>query len=217
MSVLVYAISRDDGSDAAASGVQGIRAAGLRALTATVDGPLTVDRAALIRYEEAVEAAMRHRTVLPMRFGSIVEDEHQVRELLRSRASEFRVALVRLDGMVEFGVQAWAGDHANSTPPASGSATAGDGGSYMRARLAEHRSRRELQAWLESGLGEIVRERVYRSAHHGPGAVSAAYLVDRREQDAFLQRIEMLDHTGGHALSWSGPWPPYTFVDGPQP
>lgn len=84
----------------------------------------------------------------------------------------------------------------------------------MRRRLDEHRCRRELQTWLDAELDGLVRRSSYRvTPVSGTGSISAAYLVDRAGADEFLRRVEQLEATAGHTLSWSGPWPPYTFVE----
>jgi hypothetical protein len=224
MSVLVYAISRDDARAPAATELQEICAAGLRALAEPVQEPLTADLEQLVRYEETVETVMARHTILPMRFGSVVDGEAGVRELLKARAREFAKALARLDGCVEFGVQASApslpapgGGPAPAdgpAPPANGPAS-GPGESYMQARLVERRCRRELQDWLDTALDGVVRERVYRATPVcGPDSIRAAYLIDRSEQDSFLRLLAELSRAEDRTLSWSGPWPPYTFVEG---
>lgn len=213
MSILLYAISRDDARAPAAGELHEICSAGLRALAGPVQEPLTADLEELVHYEETIEAVMQRHTILPMRFGSVVADEDEARELLKARAHEFATALAQLDGAVEFGVQASTSSH--SRPAQNGGAAAGPGESYMRARLEEQRCRRELQEWLDGELDGLVRERVYRvTPVCGPGAISAAYLVDRASQERFLQRIEQLGRTAEHTLSCSGPWPPYTFAEG---
>jgi hypothetical protein len=219
MSMLVYAISRDDALAPAAAELHEVCAAGLRALVEPVAEPLSADLEELVHYEETVETVMRRHTILPMRFGSVVDDEGEVRDLLKARAREFAHALAQLDGAVEFGVQASVVPDsvpATVTGPATagGSAAAGPGRSYMHARLAEQHRRRELQSWLDAALDGVVRLRAYRvSAVCAPGSLSAAYLVDRACEQEFLARIEELAATADHTLSWSGPWPPYTFVE----
>jgi hypothetical protein len=211
MSILLYAISRDDALAPAADRLHEVCAGGLRALVEPVQQPLRADLEQLVRYEETVEVVMQRHTILPMRFGSVVGDESEVRDLLRSHAREFHSALARLDGTVEFGVQASATPH-DATDPDGG---AGLGESYMRARVAEHRCRRELQAWLEDELEPFVREGVYRTTPiTGPYSISAAYLVDREHAAELQRRLAELADGADRQLSWSGPWPPYTFVDG---
>ncbi len=78
MNVLVYAISRDDAQAPATTELQEICAAGLRALAKPLEEPLAADLEQLVRYEETVEAVMQTHTILPMRFGSIVDGEDGV-------------------------------------------------------------------------------------------------------------------------------------------
>lgn len=223
MSILLYAISRDDALAPATHDLQEICAAGLRALAEPVQEPLSADLEQLVRYEETVEAVMTRHTILPMRFGSVVEGEEGVRELLKAHAREFATTLARLDGAVEFGVQATLTADPGTPGPDGGAApgkvmdgeTAGPGESYMQARLGERRTRRELQDWLETSLQGSVRDSIYRvTAVCGPGSIRGAYLVDSAEQDRFLAILRELSQTAGRTLSWSGPWPPYTFVEG---
>ena len=209
MSVLVYAISRDDALAPAADQLHEVCAGGLRALVEPVDGPLTADLEELVRYEETVEVVMQRHTILPMRFGSIAGDENEVRELLRTRAREFHSALARLEGSVEFGVQA------SAAAQDAADVGAGAGASYMLARMAEHQCRQELRAWLEDELEPVTREGVYRvTPITGPYSISAAYLVDREREEEFQRLLAELSATPDRHLSWSGPWPPYTFVEG---
>ena len=214
MSILIYAISRDDALAPAAPDLQEICAAGLRALTEPVEDPVSADLEQLVRYEETVETVMQRHTILPMRYGSVVDGEAGVRELLKAHAREFAATLAHLDGAVEFGVQA---SIAESSGPAvaGGPLAAGPGQFYMQARLAERQCRAELQAWLDEALDGVVRERVYRATPVcGSDSIRGAYLVDRGEEAEFLELLSKLSETPGHSLSWSGPWPPYTFVEG---
>ncbi|HET9094867.1 MAG TPA: GvpL/GvpF family gas vesicle protein [Solirubrobacteraceae bacterium] len=212
MSVLVYAISRDDARAPAAPELQEICAAGLRALAEPVQEPLTADLAQLVHYEETVETVMATHTILPMRFGSVVEDEHRVRALLKAHVREFAAALAHLDGAVEFGVQVSCAAAPEVVP---GEPAAASGAAYLRGRLIEQRARRELRAWLDENLLEAARERAARTVPSlGPAAVSAAYLVENRHERAFVQRLTELADGAERRLTWSGPWPPYSFVGG---
>jgi Gas vesicle synthesis protein GvpL/GvpF len=212
VNVLVYAITRDDARAPASRELREICAAGLRALAEPVEDTPPADLEQLVHYEATVEALMETHTVLPMRFGSIVNGEDGVRDLLKSRAREFMDALSQLDGAVEYGVRA---STESDLPVASGDEDLiiRSGESYMRARLREQQLRRELQAWLDGALGGVVRESVYRETPVSqPGSIRAAYLVDREAVDEFLLRVTELADNAEHTLSWSGPWPPYTFA-----
>lgn len=214
MSILLYAISRDDARAPAAPELQEICAAGLRALAGPVQEPLTADLEELVHYEETLESVMAQHTILPMRFGSVVGDEQEVRELLTARAREFGTVLAQLDGAVEFGVQA----SVTSDPGLADtgvSEAAGAGQAYMHGLQRQQHARRELRTWMDAALKPVVRRSVYRvTPVCGANSISAAYLVDSAAQEQFLRCVAGLAETADRHLSWSGPWPPYTFVEG---
>ena len=213
MNLLVYAITRDDARAPAAHELQEICAVGLRALAEPIEHPPAADLEQLVRYEEKVEAVMRDHTVLPMRFGSVVDGEDGLRDLLKSRAHEFMETISHLDVAVEYAVQASTASADAATE--SGASLAGSGEGYMRGRLREQHVRRDLQAWLDGALDGVVRESVYRTTPvRCPGALSAACLVDSKVQNEFLTRLAELADTTDNSLSWSGPWPPYSFTGG---
>lgn len=212
MTVLLYAITRDDARAPAAHELQQICAAGLRALAEPVEESPSADLEELVRYEATVETVMQSHTILPMRFGSIVDGEEGVRDLLKSRAREFMETLSHLDGAVEYGIQASI-EPDREAASGDGELITGSGESYMRARLQEQHLRRELEAWLDGALEGVVRDSIYRMTPvGGRGSLSAAYLVDREAEGEFLIRVAALADTADHTVSCSGPWPPYTFA-----
>jgi hypothetical protein len=209
MSVLVYAISTDDARAPAAPELDEICAAGLRALAEPVQASPRADLEQLVRYEETVETIMRSHTILPMRFGSVLDDAEKVRQLLRARAGEFLAALEHLAGAVEYGLRASVAPGPAELPDLAGG---GPGESYMRDRLAQRRRRKQICSWLDQELDGLSRERSYRATPAADGVLSAAYLVDRLAEQDFRQRLRELSESSGQILWWSGPWPPYSFA-----
>jgi hypothetical protein len=212
MSVLVYAISMDDARASAASELQAICAAGLRALAEPVEESPPTDLEQLVRYEETVETTMRSHTILPMRFGSVLDSAEEVRELLRTRASEFLAALEHLSGAIEYGVRIAAAPE--PAPDSVDLTQSGPGESYMRTLLSRQRRSQELCAWLDGEIDGLVRDRSYRPAPHPTTPLSAAFLVDRLSEPEFRERVAELSEATDRILWWSGPWPPYSFAAG---
>lgn len=116
MSVLLYGIvftAPRDGSlpPMPASGVGNaqvrlIEANGLGAAVSTVDSPAltpTVERA--LAYARVIESLHVDRTVLPMRYGSVLGSESHVVELLRAHGETYAGMLQGLIGCVEMGVR----------------------------------------------------------------------------------------------------------------
>jgi hypothetical protein len=131
------------------------------------EGPdvLQPDERSLRHHEAVVEAAMRHGPVLPMRFGSVVDD---VEALLRSREDEFSAALERVRGCVELGVRVSEPDGV----PAPETGT-------------EYLMRRAAVARVEEELGGMARA----SARRRRGF---AFLVEREREEEFRNRAAEL-------------------------
>lgn len=206
MSVLLYAIVPATG-DAAPdrSGLRGqplraIETAELRALVSDLPHALTEDVATMLEYEQVVESLLELcPALLPARFGTVAPADAAVRELLQSRAAQLQDALRQVAGAVEFAVRP---PEADPTRTTAGPATADPehpGTAYMQRLLQATEPERRLETAV-NGLFRRCRPR--RAGH------SASYLVDRADATAFVQRLRELGATV------TGPWPPYSFVQG---
>jgi hypothetical protein len=215
VSVLVYGISRDEssepvgptaGSTSADARSRQITCAGLVADVESLDGLLTTDAQTLVLYEEVVEAIAERGAVLPMRFGSVLDDDDAVRELLDGHAAEFTAALDRVQGAVEFGIRTALDERMSGTD----GATAGT--AYMQQRFQARQKAIEVKGQFEAALGPYARESVYRLVPDEQTAVAAAFLVDRDAVDTFLEQVAAVEASADGAVGCSGPWPPYSFV-----
>ena len=65
-----------------------------------------VNRENLLCHERAIEEVMKYHTVLPVRFGTIAEDEKQVKKILEKEYIRFRQLLDDMDGKKELGLKA---------------------------------------------------------------------------------------------------------------
>lgn len=68
-------------------------------------GAVSADVSHILDFEKVVEVFHRDRTVLPFRFGCVLDGEIRVREVLRARRGEYQTFLRRLNGCVEMGVR----------------------------------------------------------------------------------------------------------------
>ena len=115
------------------------------ATSSIADAPLvpTLDR--IQAYARVVEAYFADRSVIPMRFGSILESRDQVCRFLEERAAVFEAQLRELEGCVEMGIRVMAGPStAGRGEPRDERRTAtrrpaapGSGRAYLEAR-AKH-------------------------------------------------------------------------------
>lgn len=153
----------------------------------------------LWRHEEVVEALMRERDLLPVRFGTLVEDEAAAQRALDERHEELATSLDRVRGAVELAVRANRRDPDEPQFFRSGA-------EYMQAKAR----RAEEAGLLHDPLAFLARDSIVRQ---GPELLRAAYLVDRDAVEGFVGLVKRLEANldDVHVLC-TGPWPPYSFT-----
>lgn len=160
-------------------------------------------REALLGHEAVVEALMSSRAVLPLRFGTVLQDDEALRRALEERDEDWCELLERVRGRVEIAVTVAADDSVSadgSKPP--------DGRRYLLGKVARHRAAVEIAQRLE-GAAAPLAEAVCARVQPSPGiALKAAYLVRRVDAIDVRRRLER----AGVGAVCSGPWPPYSFT-----
>lgn len=205
----------------------------LVAVTSAFDGAeLSKSADELWRHEEVVEALMRDRAVLPMRFGTLLPSRQHAGDRLCRTYRAFVDDIARVRGQVEIGMRFVTSNEngaKDDCPLASFDACAlpgtGPGAAYLRAKLVkEHDLENRRQAKLRPV--RAIYERLARHANasrldekpddrHG---ASAAFLVPRDGTAMFRDIVD--EQAKAHpelALLCTGPWPPYSFVSGGEP
>ena len=217
----------------AGGAVRTVEHGGLAALVTPVEGgPLAAAREVRSHWR-VLEEACGGATVLPVRFGTVMEDEQAVRELLlEPNAERLEHALRELEGRVQLSVK---GDyneeqlmrdvvkssHAVAKLRERIRTLPGEAGYYDRIRLGElvagevgHRRAADTRLALEllEPVATAVREEELRRPE---AAFNLACLVDRGQQDAFGREVARLGERLGDRieLRFVGPLPPYSFAD----
>lgn len=154
--------------------------------------PTTPD--ALWAHEGVVDELLGVGPVVPFRYGTAMPSRDAAVAYLAGEAERFRCLLGELRGKVELAVRV-------ALPRAEQTR---DGTSYLRNRARE----RDLLKPLDS----IARA---SATNNSAGVMRASYLVDRDEVDGFAAAVrELQERHPGLALSCTGPWAPYSFVEG---
>ena len=237
----------DDGFEAAdddAAGVGGaaprtIAAAGLTAIVGDV-ADREYGEAALQRnledldwlsrtaraHHAVLEAAAGRGPVVPMRLATLFADDAAVTGTLRERADDFRRALSVVRSRSEWGVKAYAAEHADPVVDPAPAAT-GPGAAYLRRRRAQLAASRDARTealasarTVYAELGRFaVSSRLYPpqapdlAGQPAPMVLNAAYLVSDERADEFATAV--VDLAGKHRfvqLAMTGPWPAYSFA-----
>jgi hypothetical protein len=165
----------------------------------------------LWRHEDVVETLMADRDLLPVRYGTRLDDEAAVVQAMEGRRDELAAALERVRGAVELSVRAVAaGDAPAPSPPHPAERTSG--ADYLRVRAEAEASRDEAAHALSDPLAALARESA-RAQPRPPELFRAAYLVERGAVDSFVAEVGRLQgESPGLAILCTGPWPPYSFA-----
>jgi hypothetical protein len=194
---------------------------------AAVVSPLTIAEMPptednLWRHEAIVEALMADRTVLPVRFGTVLADDAAVQAALAAHYADFVTNLERVRGRVELSLRVlWElADSEWQIADSSQRPSATSGRAYLLARLEEERQR---QAWhqqaealageLHTPLARLAVESTRQVLITPRLLLTAAYLVEQNKVAAFQREVEALG-AAYPALRFlcTGPWPAYNFV-----
>ncbi|EMA36531.1 GvpL/GvpF family gas vesicle protein [Halococcus hamelinensis] len=130
------------------------------------------------------------RTVVPMQFGSVFKNGRALKNVLRGGRRAFTKALREIDGYFEFGVKLVADEDASVDADA------------IRADAVE----RFTTASVNEAENDRFSDRL---------VMNRSYLVDRDERIAFDEAVDAVTDDYGDVLTvqYTGPWPPYNFVD----
>jgi len=163
----------------------------------------------ILAHERVVEAIMARGPVLPLRFGTQLEDEERLEAVLHERRNQLVRALDRVRGHVELGLR---------LIPQRGSKLDLDqakrsGRAYLLALAADRRRADEAARDFHAPLAELATASLVRERPAPPAVLVAAYLVDADRVVDFRARADELgaDRKDLQVVV-TGPWPPYNFA-----
>lgn len=182
-----------------------------------------VGQETMLSHERVIERVMAEHTALPVRFYTVAPNAEEVRNLLRSRYTEFKALLRELDNKVELGLKALWQDmdlvlgnalgNASREMALEGSATGGEAARSARAALEGQRA--EIAEHLLQPLRSLAVDLRLNRTYGDDMIMNAAFLVDRTREWEFDSRVERLAtlHSGAIRFKYVGPVPPYSFVN----
>jgi hypothetical protein len=214
-----------------------VEAGSIAALVSDVPGDeLQVGKDELMAHADVLERALARGVVLPMRFGIVMDDDESVREqLLEPFHDDLAFQLEQLDGKVELRLRATYDEGAVlreivEAKPAIGKRSAAlrerpaDATYYERIELGqmvaeavEHTRERDTAEILER-LEPLALAVDVAGPEHERVAAQISFLVDGGELTRFDQAVDELgrDHAGRVSFKYTGPHPPYSFVELPE-
>lgn len=192
-----------------------------------------VARENLIPHEKAIETVMQNRTVLPVRFCTIAQDEQRVRKILEREHDRFFSLLREMDGKKELGLKAVFKEEAlfrdilsghdeirtkkelMEKDPGSPRVRQGlmEIGRMVEAALLEEKEKyRQL---VLSSLEPLSLKAKINNTYGERMIINAAFLVDRAAESLFDKRVSELDSRYGAKITFKyvGLLPPFNFVN----
>ena len=154
--------------------------------------------------------------LLPARFGSMADDEAQLRDALRPRLEAFREGLRAVRGCEQMTLRFSRRDGPSEAAPAAPapSPASGPGTRYLDARRAsagDPRAIPEVGRVLDA-LAPLVRGERWERHDRPPLFASVYHLVARESLDRYRDAVASAAEAAGVRVTSSGPWPPYAFA-----
>jgi hypothetical protein len=215
------------------AGVRTVRHAGLAALVSDVGGGALAAAKELRAHWKVLDEASTRATVLPIRFGTVMESERAVREQLLEPNAERLVGLLReLSGRVQLSVKGDYDEERLLRDVVGGSPDVAAlrerlrdlpeaAGYYDRIRLgelvaAEVDRRREGDREVALGrLAPLAVSARTEAPTRAEGAFNLAFLVEGDRVDRFSAGVRELGAELGERvrIRYVGPLPPYSFAE----
>jgi len=187
-----------------------------------------VSRAA-VAHEAVVEHFIDATAVLPMKLFTIFTSDERAIEHVRAERRRIAAVVKRVANHQEWGVRVVIDrERAAAAAPKKKTAPAGRSGiAYLAQKKAQRDSAKELAANARETVAALYDRLAAKSrlakrrlaselpAQGGPLLLDAAFLVPRARSASF-EALASREARGlarhGYGLTFSGPWPPYSFV-----
>jgi hypothetical protein len=211
MSLLLFGIIRGKTTITLDADLRLIKSEGLAALVTASDTKLSWESAAVLEYGDKILQIHQQTTLIPMRYGSLLADEHDVIKHLKDHAVHYDALLLKLSDCEEVGIRITLKSEDETVARLS------SGQAYLLARKSIY-SVSELatqqETLINSALAGLYREqRAMLSVFNGQRTYLLSYLVPRATLESFKVGYSNLSISEAEHFIFSGPWPPYNFVD----
>ena len=195
---------------------------------------LNADRSNVLQYAEVIDSLAAHFTLLPMRFGSVMESTDAIADMLERNHNEIKLNIQKVDHLYEFGLKVFCDpktiqaeviakskvdvDSVVKPTRESGNSIFRD---YVNRKLTEHRLEESRLRYVESVIREITAcisrlnpESKFRKMVTPTTIIDAVFLLEKSKKGELIEVIgDLQNQYTGLNFVLTGPWPPYNFVD----
>ena len=235
MKLYLYGIV--DFSDQISESIYGLEGAGvynipycdIGVVVSEISQPIRDTEGAVLEHEAVVEKLMANLTVLPVRFGTIIDGRDSLLSMIQSYYKDFKDNLARLHNKLEFGIKViWPADKIKGNivkalkkgkqkdlePNSSQSKK------FITEKFEEYKINKEFEAKADKFIkvmdiffSKFAAEKKLGKLKTENLLLDAVYLVEKSQEGNFREAFEHIK--GGHQglkYLFSGPWPAYNFV-----
>ncbi|WP_026567038.1 GvpL/GvpF family gas vesicle protein [Bacillus sp. UNC41MFS5] len=185
----------------------------------------------LFAHQQTISEVMKHYSIIPVSFGNVFNLEEDVLLITKHLNDDLEKLFLLLENKIEVGLKViakkewmeqelnndstlrqWKTNKLDISDPAN---------FYEQIQLGEHAKNFVLR--LEGAVADELYDPLLEIAEAGkqnntiPGKVllNAAFLVDRKKEEAFDQKVNDLYELWKEKaeFKYSGPWPAYNFVN----
>ena len=204
-----------------------VEAFGEASLTAKLSDLDWVSRAA-VAHEAVSQAFMAADAVVPMKLFTLFSSDTRALEQLRAGWKRVDGVIKRLTRHDEWGVRL-VFDPSASLKSSAPAAPVASGRDYLLAKRQQNAASSQQATEMRKVAGDVikslralsrdVKKRDVTAPAEGRGRLllDAAFLVPRGKAQRFKKSVEARAKkiaASGYALQITGPWPPYSFVEG---
>jgi len=225
------------------SGLNGISGASLyvvkcKEISAVVSdikkADLIASRSIVLEYAEVIDNLAKLFTLLPMRFGSVMESIDAIADMLERNYCEIQLNLLKVEDKLEFGLKVFCDSEklkeelltktkdgikspANPAHEIENSVFR----EYVNKKLKEHRLEELVLVYVDSVIAEINSYLSFLNADSKIKKLpSASVMIDAvlllpkgRKNDLIQAAGDLQNQYPGLSFVMTGPWPPYSFVE----
>jgi len=192
------------------------------------------DKKNAIEYAGLIENMAQQFTLLPMRFGSIMNSTEIISNMLEKNYSGFQKNLQKVENKSEFGLKIFCDTgklkaelnlKSEETSETSQKPVTENKNSvfkeYINQKLKAHRLEETLMGYIDSVIAEfngflieLNAEKKIKKMTTATTIIDAVFLIEKDKKAELVRAIE--DMQGKYSelnFILTGPWPPYSFVD----
>lgn len=193
---------------------------------------IITDKTNAVEYAKVIENLSQQFTLLPVRYGSIMESSELVQNMLKKNYSKFHENLEKVENKVEFGLKVFCDSkkikeelvtklELDLVPKSIQKHKTSIYTEYIDKKLKEHQLEKLLLEYVDTIIQDITSRlskmnpiHKFKKMESESKIIDAVFLIKKSKQEDLITTVKDLQnkHTGLR-LMLTGPWPPYNFVD----